>query len=143
MIRKTSFNAIKEAVESGQRLTIQQGKALLDYAIMQSERGERLRAYADTLIGIREENQQLGQLVTGLLQRDEHVDPRPSLTIPCPCACGATIIKQYYFDPATFEIILPDTKATITGTVVEVNIHDIAFIGGKLVCRRCHADVKR
>jgi hypothetical protein len=97
---------------------------------------------------LQRENQQLrrlaadlGQLVDRLVHGEEHIDPRPTLNIPHPCRCGATIMRQYRFDPATFEMTLPDTKATITGTVVETNIHEIDFIGGKLVCRRCHAPV--
>lgn len=49
MIRATSFNACKEAVESGQRLTRWQGKALLDYAIMQSARAEAHALHASQL----------------------------------------------------------------------------------------------
>jgi L-rhamnose mutarotase len=49
MSRTTSFNACKETVDSGQRLTVRQGKALLDYAIMQSDRAERHHRRADTL----------------------------------------------------------------------------------------------
>jgi hypothetical protein len=46
MTRATSFNACKETVDSGQRLTIRQGKALLDYAAMQSDRAERHAMHA-------------------------------------------------------------------------------------------------
>lgn len=49
MNRGTSFNAIKEAATSEQRLTRPQCKALLDYALMQSERAERLALQIDAL----------------------------------------------------------------------------------------------
>ena len=114
--------------------------ATKDYEIAMLK--EHIRALKDENQQLRQVGTNLEQVVDHLVHREEHVDPRPSLDIPRPCACGATIIEQYRFDPAIFEIALSETKATITGTVVEVNIHDIDLIGGKLVCRQCHADVK-
>jgi hypothetical protein len=49
MSRGTSFNACKEAIESGQRLTRWQDQALLDYAIMQSDRADSHQKRAETL----------------------------------------------------------------------------------------------
>lgn len=93
---------------------------------------------------VQQENQQLRQLVTELIIRgNEPRVTRPTLDLPVRCECEAMILHRYTFDPASFTFSQPDEKlnAQFSGTVVEISIHGIDDIGGKVVCRRCHRNI--
>ena len=94
---------------------------------------------------LRRENAELRELIRHFILNDQAKktlwpgqEECPVLDLPHPCACGNTIIERFLFRADIFKPTLGEKgMMQVEGTIKEVSLHDIDFVGGSIVCRKC------